>query len=455
MRPSHPPSLISEPLPGPSLFKSILGHITISARWMVPGMRSLEGQYGPFFRLRHGIRDIVCVSDPEVAEEFLVRSGDMPKGPSKCPAKLFLGRGLLLSDGAHWRRQRRVMAPYLTPRSVERYSDDIGAVVRDRVADWEDGQHIDVTTEMTEITLRVLSRCLFGDSLPEDGARTVQAILTRALNDVNILLYTWRVWVPQWWPLRARRRLRSLRSEIEELVDLMIAKKLEAGGDEDDLFAEILNLKDERGEPSEKSSVIDEVTTILFAGHETTTTTLTMIWVLLSQHPEIQSRVISEIDQICGDRQIASEDVDKLSLTSAVIKESLRLYPPAWATDRLVSEDRVVRGKTIRAGSAIFLLPILMHSNADFFSRPEDFFPDRWLRDPDTDLPPCAFIPFGRGPRACIGQHFAQRELLITVVTVLQQWTIACSRADDITMGAGYVLRPTSNVTGVVFARRR
>ena len=191
-----------ESLPGPSLIKSVLGHLTISARWMVPGMRSLEGQYGPFFRLRHGIRDIVCVSDPEVAEEFLVRSGDMPKGPSKCPAKLFLGRGLLLSDGAHWRRQRRVMAPYLTPRSVERYSDDIGAVVRDRVADWEDGQHIDVTTEMTEITLRVLSRCLFGDSLPEDGARTVQAILTRALNDV---LGKWLCAAPVWSRLPAYR----------------------------------------------------------------------------------------------------------------------------------------------------------------------------------------------------------------------------------------------------------
>ncbi len=444
-----------ESLPGPSLIKSILGHIAISTRWMVPGMRSLETRYGPFFRLRHGVRDVVCISDPEVAEEFLVRSGDLPKGPSKCPAKLFLGPGLLLSDGAHWRRQRRVMAPYLTPRSVERYSDEIGAVVRDRVANWDDGQHIDVTTEMTEITLRVLSRCLFGDSLPEDGVRTVQAILTRALKEVNILLFTWRVWVPQWWPLRARRRLAALRSEIEELVDLMIAKKLAVGAYEDDLFAELLNLKDEQGEPHGRTSVVDEIVTILFAGHETTTTTLTMTWVLLSQHPEIQSRVISEIDQICGDRQIASEDVDKLALTSAVIKESLRLYPPAWATDRLVSEDRVVRGKTIRAGSSLFLLPILMHSNADFFSRPEDFSPDRWLRDPGKDLPPCAFIPFGRGARACIGQHFAQRELLITVVTVLQQWTIACSQADDITMEAGYVLRPTSNVTGVVVARRR
>jgi len=444
-----------EPLPGPSLIKSILGHIATSTRWMVPSLRSLEGKYGPFFRLRHGIRDVVCISDPEVAEEFLVRSGDLPKGPSKCPAKLFLGSGLLLSDGAHWRRQRRVMAPYLTPRSVERYSDDIGAVVRDRVAEWDDGQHIDVTSEMTEITLQVLSRCLFGDSLPEHGSRTVQAVLTRALREVNILLFTWRVWVPRWWPLRARRRLKALRSEIEELVDLMIAKKLAAGAYEDDLFAELLNLKNGQGEPYGRNSVLDEIVTILFAGHETTTTTLTLIWVLLTQHPEVQSRVVSEIDQILGDRPIASEDVDKLSLTTAVIKEALRLYPPGWSIDRLVSEDRVVHGKTIRAGSTILVLPMLMHSNADFFGRPEDFSPDRWLRDPDKDLPPCAFIPFGRGSRACIGQHFAQRELLVAVVTVLQQWTIACSQADDITMEAGYVLRPTSNVTGVVVARRR
>lgn len=440
-------------LPGPSLIKSVLGHITSAGRWVVPGLRALEKQYGRFYRMRFGIRDVVCVSDPDLAEEFLVRSGDLPKGPSKCPAQLFLGDGLLFSEGALWRRQRQAMAPYLTPRKVERYADDMSAVVRDRVTSWHDGQHIDVTLEMAQITVDILSRSLFGNSVPEDGARTLQAILNTGLKDIEVLLNTWRLWVPRWWPLPARRRLLTLRSEADKLIERLITIKIESQDDQDDLLGSLLSLQDEHGAPIERRLVIDEILILLFAGHETTSTTLVMIWALLAQHPEIRNRVMHEIDHALAGKQLTSEDIHRLPLTSAVIKEALRLHPPVWATDRLVTEDRVLRGKTIRAGSSIMLLPLLMHSNPDFFSKPHHFSPDRWLNDRGKDIPPHTFIPFGRGRRACIGQHFAQRELLITVVTVLQQWTIECPNADDITMSHGMVRRPTSNVTGVVTAR--
>jgi cytochrome P450 len=441
------------PLPGPSLIKSVLGHITSAGRWMVPGLRALEKQYGRFYRLRFGIRDVVCVSDPELTEEFLVRSGDLPKGPSKCPVQLFLGEGLLFSEGALWRRQRQAMAPYLTPRKVEQYSDDMSAVVRDRVGSWHDGQHIDVSLEMAEITVRILSRSLFGDSVPEAGARTMQSIMNTGLEDIALLLNTWRLWVPKWWPLPARRRLVALRSEADKIIEQALSSRIEGGVDEDDLLGRLLSLQDEHGEPVERRVVADEILILLLAGHETTATTLVMIWTLLTQHPEIRDRVMHEIDHALGGKELTSEDIHHLPLTSAVIKETLRLYPPVWAMDRLATENRVVRGKRISAGSSIMLFPLLMHSNPDVFREPNDFFPDRWLNDGGKDIPPHAFIPFGRGRRACIGQHFAQRELLITVVTVLQQWTIECSNADSITMSAGMVLRPTSNVTGVVHAR--
>jgi cytochrome P450 len=223
------------------------------------------------------------------------------------------------------------------------------------------------------------------------------------------------------------------------------------GRDRGDLLSALMRVEDEEGHPMSDEQLRDETITMLLAGHETTALALTWTWYLVSRHPEVAQRLEEEVDGLDG-RPPGIDDLPRLPFTERVVKESLRLYPPAYSFGREALEDDAIAGWPVAAGTTLFVFPWVLHRDARFFSDPLRFDPDRWTDDFERTLPRLAYIPFGSGPRMCIGREFARMELVLIVAAIAQRFRLEWRAEPPVPM-ASITLRPTGGLTAIV--RRR
>jgi cytochrome P450 len=370
---------------------------------------------------------VLLLLEPRLADELLAgHAADTVKGPGLQRAKGMLGDGLLSSEGAAHDRARRLVAPAFSPRRLTGYNPVFTEYTRDCTAAWADGERLDLSAEMAALTLRIAGQTLLGTDLSAQAPR-VRTNLEAALEE---------------FAGAGRDPDAAARAALHGLVDDILEQR--AGTTSDDRGDVISALLGQTAVPGGLTAgeVHDHVLTLLLAGHETTANALTWTLYLLARHPGVQERLRAEVSSLLGGRAPAAGDLPSLGYTRAVIAEGMRCYPPAWVIGRTLTADLSLAGWRLPAGSIAVASPLLMHHDPRWFAEPEAFDPDRWGDDRRRAIPHHAYLPFGTGPRACIGEQFAWAEMVTVLAMLAQSWTFGVDPGFSPTPSYRITLRP-------------
>lgn len=419
-----------------------------------PEMRQ---RYGDVVRFR-GIRNFqwFLITHPDDIESVL-KNKRIPKGLFIETLKILVGNGLLTSEGEFWRRQRRLAQPAFHRQRLASLAAMMTSAA-ERVADqWQSvarsGQPLDVAHEMMRLTLEIVGRALFSADISGDADDVARA-LTVALEHVNYRsMHPFSL--PEWAPTPTNRRYARALRRLDALVYRLIDERRRAGDDQHDLLSMLLHARDEdTGAGMNDQQLRDEVMTIVLAGHETTSVTLSWAWYLLAQHPDVTAKLHAELDTILGGRTPTLDDLPLLSYTRMVIDETLRLYPPAWTIARQVAEDTELHGYVIPKGSPIVMSQYVTHRHPDFWDDPERFDPGRFTPERVAQRPKFAYFPFGGGPRICIGNNFALMEAHLLLATFAQRYTLELVPDHPVVPEPTVTLRPRYGVHMTIQARK-
>ncbi len=380
-------------------------------------MRDELGDVGAFHL---GPRRVVVVSAPEPARLILADHADaFEKGPSvRIFARPILGEGLISAANQPHRRQRRLVQPPFAPRQVAAYVDAMTDDVDKARATWPDGGEIDLVEEMTHLSLRIIGRTLFSVDLVDEAAELREAIEI-VQRHVTGLMRT-LVPLPLSVPTPRNRRVRRAVDRLNETILRMIAER-RSGERTDDLLSKLVFSRDsEDGGGFDDRQIRDEVMTLFVAGHETTAYALAWTWLLLCEHPAVYARLLGEVDRALAGRPPRSQDLDRLPWTQQVLKESLRLYPPVHSLGRVSTRALELGPFHLRRGSIVIVSQFLLHRRADLFPDPDAFDPERFSPAREAKLDRFAYLPFGAGPRVCIGNNFAFTESVLILARLAQ-----------------------------------
>ena len=337
-----------------------------------------------------------------------------------------LGKGLITSEGETWRQHRRAMSPAFDHRSIAAYTPIMTRAAEELLAEWGKvpvGAAVEVQTAMMQVTLNIISRTMF--SSDSDDIVTIMgrsAGRYQAEMRPNMLdMLGWPRWLAS-LPRRgvAQRTLGDFDLVIDRLID---ERTRDPGNYPKDLLARLIAARDEQtGGGMSAQEVRDHVITIFLAGHETTAMAMTWTWFLLSQHPQVESKLHAELDSVLGGRAPTHDDVSKLTYTRMVVEESMRIYPPVHTMAREAIGDDTLVGERIPKGSAVMIVPWLLHRHVKLWENPGRFDPERFSPKASAARPRFAYLPFGGGKRICIGAAFALTEATVLLATLAQRY---------------------------------
>ena len=446
------PTRGSAVLPGPK-GGYFSGSVTHFRRDQLGFYATCAREYGDVVETRMGPYRILLIYHPDAIEELLVtRSRDFVKSPGVRFLRPLLGDGLLLSEGDTWLRQRRLVQPAFHRQRVAGYGDVMSAFAERQVADWKNGDVIEVHGEMMALTQAIVGKTLFDADVSGDAHEVGQAARVLA-EDFGARLASFRL-MPYWLPtprnLRSRRAVRRL----DQIIHRIIAERRASGEDRGDLLSMLLHAQDgDDGSRMTARQVRDEAMTMFLAGHETTAVALSWTWYLLAQHPAAEACLADELRQVLGGRAPAVADLPRLKYAGMAVTESMRLYPPAYAIGRQAARATEIAGHAVASGD-IFIAPAgVVHRDRRWFEEPEAFRPERWAGDLAQRLPRFAYFPFGGGPRQCIGNSFAQMEAVLILATIAQRFRLSLVPGQRITPTPYVTLRPEPGIRMLV-ARR-
>ncbi|MFB9687527.1 cytochrome P450 [Amycolatopsis plumensis] len=370
--------------------------------------------YGDVVRIAIGPKAMYLVNHPDLAKHVLAdNAANYHKGIGLQEARRALGDGLLTSDGETWREQRRTIQPVFQPKRISRQAAVVAAEVDaliQRLAA-HDGP-VEILHEMTGLTLGVLGKTLLDAELGgyETLGHSFEAVQDQAMFEAVTLSA-----IPQWVPLKKQLHFRTARDDLrriaDELVEQRLANPVENG---EDVLSRLIESGSAQGASRERMR--DELITLLLAGHETTASTLGWAFHLIDEHPEVGERLHAEAVEVLGDRLPEHEDLRRLTYTAAVVEEVMRLYPPVWLLPRVAQADDEIGGYHVPAGSDVVVVPYTLHRHPGFWTDPERFDPGRFDPANPAGRPPrYAYIPFGAGPRFCIGNSLGVMEAVFVL----------------------------------------
>jgi cytochrome P450 len=414
-------------------------------------------QYGDIVRLQLGPYTAHTVAHPDYIRHVLIDNRqNYSRGRGYEPLKLLTGLGLLTNEGESWQRQRRLIQPAFTPKAVPQYAGAIAESVGAMLTRWSRigarGAVLDINVEMLSLDFNIIGRTMFSLDLDAEARELVKAFTT-AVPLVGARI-TAAVDIPLRVPTPANRRLvRAVRTLDTRIYGIM-AGRAKSGPRHGDLLDKLLAARDAEhgGAGMSPRQVRDEVMTIFFAGHETIAQTLSWAWYLLAQHPVVEEALHAELATLNG-RPPTVADLPKLAYTRMVIEETMRLYPAVWAIPRGTLGDDAIGGYDIPAGSMMFPAPYLAHRHPAFWDDPERFDPTRFTPERVAARPAGAYLPFGAGPRACIGQNFAMQEALLVLATVAQRYRLRLVPGHPVVPHSAITLSPRYGVRMTLAAR--
>ena len=397
----------------PELSHDALGLLTRCAR-----------DYGDFVRVRLGLTRAVLIGHPDLVEEVLVtRNHDFRKNLGARRLGSLLGNGLVLSEGEFWLRQRRLMQPAFHRQRIGAMAEAMVGCALAAAAAWRTGEVRDVAQEMTELTMQIVGRTLFGTDVGED-LRRIRNSSQAITEHFRSRLFTMLILVPDSIPTPGNVRYGRAVRDLERLVYRITTERRASGQNGEDLLGMLLSACDDDGRGMTDRQLRDEVITLLLAGHDTTALALTWAWVLLAQHPDAEARLHANIDMAVGGRAPTAADVARLSYVEQVVNETLRLYPTAWVIGREAIRDTQIGGQPVARGTTLLMSPWVIHRDPRFYDAPDEFRPERWSDGLAGRLPRYAYVPFGAGQRVCIGSGFAQLEATLLLTTLAQRFRL-------------------------------
>ncbi|MFG3496726.1 cytochrome P450 [Streptomyces sp. NPDC047886] len=443
-----------EPVPGPRGLP-LLGNLPAFGRDPLGFLVRLRDEYGDAVTWSLGPRRSLFLSHPEhIAELLAARETGYDILEIGWAFKQVTGDSVILSKGADWRRKRSLVQPTVRPRQVRSYAATMVACAREAAGAWQDGRRIDVREQMALITQRIVLRTLFGNDLGDqtralgDAMSVAEEVIGAELRGINLFL-------PGWIRTPARRRLlravAAIDAEVHRLIDARQRRPDDIEG-RDDLLSRLLAARDDEDRPLTAKEVRDEAVTLWAAGHETTSTALTWTWFLLATAPDVRERLDAELDQVLGGRPPTIDDHDRLVWTGQVVKEALRLYPPAWLIPAVAREGATLGGTRIPTGTIVWCSQWATHRDPRWFRDPSRFRPERWGPDAPDVIPDHAWYPFGGGQRTCLGARFAQVEAVLLLATLAQRFRLELPPTDP-GPRVGLLLQPSAPLIATVRAR--
>jgi cytochrome P450 len=403
----------------------------------------MQKRYGDVASFRIGRRRIFLLSHPDHIRDVLVaRDDNFTKGPALRMAKITLGEGLLTSEGDFHRRQRRIMQPAFHAQRVAAYADLFVQFALRARQSWKAGDVFDIRAAMTQLTLEIVAKTLFGADL-ESEVREIGEAMDVTVTMFDRSRYPWARLL-NLLPLASNRRFFRAKDRVFATIDRMIAQRRAHPTDRNDFLSLLLRARDTEGDGGGMSDtqLRFEAMTLFSAGHETTANALVWTWLLLAQNPSAETKLHEELQRELAGRPPVAADVPRLSYTRAVLAESMRLYPPAWVIGRQATRADRAGDYTIPAGAVVLMSQFLVHRDPRWWKDPEKFNPDRWLDPSDNARPRYAYFPFGGGSRQCIGESFAWLEGILLIATLAQQWRFQLTTDAPIRLHPTITLRP-------------
>jgi cytochrome P450 len=429
----------------------LIGNIPLASRTPLDTFTRWAVQYGDIFYYRALWLHVYFLNRPDLIEYVLVRNPqNFLKDHVIQNGRWLLGTGLLTAEGDAWKRQRRLIQPAFARDRIADYARCMTDSVEQMLATWRSGTVVDIHQEMMNLTLRVVVRALFDLETMETGK------ISRSLNTVMLNSIGGRLLLPPFFrylPLPGMRDVRCAVNDMNAAVyEIIRQRRVSDKQISGNLLSILMHARDEDGSSITDEQVRDEVLTFLLAGHETTALTLSWALYLLAQNAEEEEKLHEEVDELAG-RLPGVSDLPSLTFVESVIKETMRLYPPAWSVARTAIADFELEGYRIPAGANIVMSQWVMHRDPRFFSEPERFDPDRWSTSACQDLPRFAYFPFGGGPRQCIGASFASTETILILATIVRRYHLVSEEKTPVQPVPSLTLRPKDPIRMRIEAR--
>jgi len=371
-----------------------------------------------------GTGDIYNFAHPSHFKKILIDDRDSFSKSVDFP--IAFGNGLLASEREMWQEQRKILQPLFSKEKIDSYTSTMNEQIQRRVESWESGETINLQVEMRRLTLDILFATLFGKELEINEDQDIHEAATRLQDWFAPTSYP----LPTWVPTPSRYRFKKGRTKIRKIADEILDKKAQTVGLNEgnnssvdpnsnlDLLSILVKIR----QSSDKNDVLsdeqlrDQVVTLIFAGHETTASTLALSLYEIARRPDLRRRFQGEIDALSP--PISSSDLANLSITEQIIKETLRLYPPVYILPRESNHELAIDGYRVPEGVTVWLGIRQVHHDDRFYQDPKQFRPDRWNDDLTESIPDFAYAPFGGGPRLCIGRQFGLVEAKIGLAII-------------------------------------
>jgi cytochrome P450 len=407
-------------------------------------LRRYFKEYGDLYRVfapGRGVYNYVINHPDDIKRVLLSNHRNYTKGEGMDRVKILLGNGIMTSEGDFWRRQRRMMQPSFHRRVIDQFSLLIRDVNDKFAARWADkaarGEAINMSDDASELTLEIVLCSIFGSDLArleaQFGANPFEVVAKEQNRDLKFAF-----------------RFRSLTKLVAELIN----RRRQTSEEHFDFLSMLMATRDrESGAAMSDKELIDEVLTLIVAGHETTAAALTWTWYLVSQHPETAERLQAEADRTAAGQTLGLDAAEALQFTHQVLQESLRLYPPGWLITRRTLEADELGGFPIAPRTDVFISPYMLHRHPAYWSDPEEFRPERFAGADAEERHRFSYIPFAVGPRHCIGENIAMFEMLVHVHAMSRRFRLTRASNEPIELEAQINLRPRSNLMMMVEAR--
>lgn len=402
-----------------------------------------QAALGDVTTFRMGPARVYFINHPDLIRDILVVNADkFIKGRALQRAQKLLGKGLLTSENEFHLRQRRMIQPAFHRTRIAEYARSMTEYADRMAGDWRDGNVYDIDQEMMRLTLQIVGKTLFDADTDEDAGDVGKAMET-IIGMFNFLMLPFSE-ILEKLPFPHTIRFNRARKLLDNIIYKIIDERRASGDDRGDLLSMLLMAQDEDdGTGMTNEQVRDEVMTLFLAGHETTANALTWTFYLLSQNPEPEAKLHAELEAVLDGRAATIDDLASLKYTERVLAESMRLYPPAWAIGRFAVADHELGGYTIPKDSTVLCSPFILHHDARFWDKPNDFMPERWESQSVKEAgQKNIYFPFGGGVRRCIGESFAWTEGILLLATLARKWKLVLAPGQQIGLKPLITLRP-------------
>ena len=436
--------------PGPkglSLFKALLEF----ARTPLEFCLKYADEYGDIVALNFGSTQTYLFNHPDLIDEVLSKQNqNCIKDYSYRALQDVLGNGLLLSHGEPWKSHRRLMQSAFSKDRLASYAKKVVTDTDLMLEKWRSPEVRDIHQEISLLTIKIIMQAMFGidaTKTANDIAEALNVIMLQYFHQAETLYL-----LPTWLPTSSNLQAKQAKQKLKEIVGDIVEQRAKLP--EADLLSVMLQAKDENGQQLSAKELRDEVMTLLIAGHDTTANALTWTLMLLAQNREVEAKLSAEVDSVLNNRLPTIDDIPSLPYTEMVLKETLRLYPPAWILGRELVQDCNIGGYNFSRGTVIYLSQWAVHRSARFYNDPEQFNPDRWSNNLEQRLPRCAYFPFGAGARVCIGKAFSMMEATLILAMVVQKFRLTLVSESAIELLPSFTLRPKQGLEMAIATRK-